>query len=168
MPEKIQPLPAAAEPLRMPADHLSTRSNRCGSYASHAELSSCLATGLHVFLYARDVSPRRDSFVTTGPRALLRRAIDACRAVAPLEVDAFVPLPDHRVWPEEGWSAGVPADPTGLRTYRTLNLPGDNRSTFSGRGRDRTIFEARNAFPWRRSAAAFGCPAAEPQPTNDR
>jgi len=28
-------------------------------------------------------------------RALLRRAIDACRAVAPFEVDAFVLLPDH-------------------------------------------------------------------------
>jgi putative transposase len=28
-------------------------------------------------------------------RALLRRAIDACRAVAPFEVEAFVLLPDH-------------------------------------------------------------------------
>ena len=50
-----------------PADHLSTRSNRSSSYTIHAELSSCLATRRHVFLHARDVSPGRDSFVTTRP-----------------------------------------------------------------------------------------------------
>ena len=38
----------------------------------------------------------RARFLGDDPaRALLRRVIDACRAVAPFEVDAFVPLPDH-------------------------------------------------------------------------
>ena len=42
------------------------------------------------------VTYRRGRFLCDDPaRALLRRAIDACRAVAPFEVDAVVLLPDH-------------------------------------------------------------------------
>ena len=43
-------------------------------------------------------------------RALLRRAIDACRAVAPFEVDAFVLLPDHlhAIWTTTRSSTGWP------------------------------------------------------------
>jgi len=42
------------------------------------------------------VTYRRARFLCEDrARALLRRAIDACRAVAPFEVDAFVLLPDH-------------------------------------------------------------------------
>jgi len=42
------------------------------------------------------VTYRRAHFLCDDrARALLRRAIDAYRAVAPFEVDAFVLLPDH-------------------------------------------------------------------------
>jgi putative transposase len=42
------------------------------------------------------VTYRRARFLCDDlARAMLRRAIDACRAVAPFDVDAFVLLPDH-------------------------------------------------------------------------
>ena len=42
------------------------------------------------------VTYRRAAFLCDDlARALLRDAIDACRAVSPLEIDAFVLLPDH-------------------------------------------------------------------------
>ena len=42
------------------------------------------------------VTYRRARFLCDDlARELLRRAIDACRAVAPFEVDAFVLLPEH-------------------------------------------------------------------------
>ena len=42
------------------------------------------------------VTYRRARFLCDDrARALLRRGIEACRAVAPFEVDAFVLLPDH-------------------------------------------------------------------------
>ena len=42
------------------------------------------------------VTHRRGRFLCDDlARALLRRSIDACRAVAPFEVDAFILLPDH-------------------------------------------------------------------------
>ena len=50
-----------------PADHLSTRSNRCGSYTANAELSPCLPTRRHVFLHAGDVSPGTIPLWQPGP-----------------------------------------------------------------------------------------------------
>ena len=42
------------------------------------------------------VTYRRARFLYDDPaRPLLHRAIDACRAVAPFRIDAFVLLPDH-------------------------------------------------------------------------
>ncbi|HZK79585.1 MAG TPA: hypothetical protein VFC46_00925 [Humisphaera sp.] len=71
------------------------------------------------------VTYRRAGFLCDDrARELLRRAIDACRAVAPFEVDALVLLPDHlhAIWTTTRSSTGWPdaRTPGGGRRFTGL------------------------------------------------
>jgi putative transposase len=77
------------------------------------------------------VTYRRARFLCDDlARALLRRAIDACRAVAPFEVHAFVLLPDHlhAIWTlpqgDAKWCCGCDPTPVPIPDFARLDTEG--------------------------------------------